>query len=324
MLRDLDRVRSGEQGKEGRYLPFARQLYSWLVEPLERDLRELGIQNLVFVMDSGLRATPLAALSAMHDGHHFIIQNYSVGLMPSVSLTDTRYRDITEVDVLAMGRDTFENNTQFDNLEAVRAEIDLITQHLWPSVNRQLEDVFNEGFTENNLIASQIHNPAGIIHLATHSTFEPGGPEESFIQFWDSQLGLDEIRRLGLDDPIVELLVLSSCRTALSSEDATVELGFAGIAVQAGVKSSLASLWDVDDFGTLGLMAEFYSQLHTAPIKAEALRRTQLAMLRGDVNITQGILQWSKGQQTLEVSPSDRVFSHPAYWSGFTIIGSPW
>ena len=46
-------------------------------------------------------------------------------------------------------------------------------------------------------------------------------------------------------NPTVELLVLSACRTAVGDED--VKLGFAGLAVQAGAKSALASLWYVSD-----------------------------------------------------------------------------
>jgi CHAT domain-containing protein len=60
-----------------------------------------------------------------------------------------------------------------------------------------------------------------------------------------------------------------------------VELGFAGLSVQAGVKSALASLWFVSDEGTMALMTKFYQELKQAPIKAEALRRTQVAMLKG-------------------------------------------
>lgn len=81
----------------------------------------------------------------------------------------------------------------------------------------------------------------------------------------------------------VELRVLSACGTALGSDEA--ELGFAGFAVQAGVKSALASLWYVSDEGTLRLTAKFYRPLRTAPIKAEALRQAQIAMRKGDIQI---------------------------------------
>ncbi|NES25212.1 MAG: CHAT domain-containing protein, partial [Symploca sp. SIO3E6] len=142
---------------------------------------------------------------------------------------------------------------------------------------------------------------------------------------WDTKLQLDQVRQLGLHNPPVELLVLSACRTALG--DAEAELGFAGLAVLAGVKSALGSLWYINDAGTLGFMSYFYQQLGEAPIKAEALRQTQLAMLRGEVRLENGKLVSS--DQTIPLSPElqdlgDKDFTHPYYWSAFTLIGSPW
>jgi CHAT domain-containing protein len=74
-------------------------------------------------------------------------------------------------------------------------------------------------------------------------------------------------------------VVLSACRSAVGDQNA--ELGLAGLAVAAGVKSVLASTWYVSDEGTLVFMTEFYQQLQNSPIKAEALRQTQMQLLRG-------------------------------------------
>ncbi|MEH2113819.1 CHAT domain-containing protein [Nostoc sp.] len=70
------------------YLISAQQLYKWLILPQEAELQKQGIKNLAFVMDSGLRSIPLAAL---HDGKQFLIEKYSLGMLPSLSLTDTSY-----------------------------------------------------------------------------------------------------------------------------------------------------------------------------------------------------------------------------------------
>jgi CHAT domain-containing protein len=142
---------------------------------------------------------------------------------------------------------------------------------------------------------------------------------------WDTKLRLDQLRQLGWNNPPVELLVLSACRTALGDEQA--ELGFAGFAVLAGVKSALASLWYVSDQGTLGLMTEFYEQLNNAPIKAEALRQAQLAMIRGEVRLEDGQLRTPKADIPLPpelLSLGNQKLAHPYYWSAFTMIGNPW
>ena len=125
----------------------------------------------------------------------------------------------------------------------------------------------------------------------------------------------------------MELLVLSACQTAVGNKEA--ELGFAGFAVATGVKSVLASLWLVSDEGTLGLMTEFYAHLNKSKIKSEALRQAQLAMLRGEVVIVEGQLKGT-GSYGSVVLPSElrkfenKNLSHPYYWAGFTMVGSPW
>lgn len=304
------------QPDRANYLPDAQQLYQWMVAPLLTDLAARGIQNLVFILDAGLRTIPLAAL---HDGNQFLIEQYSVGLMPSFSLTDTRYVDVRSLRVLAAGASIFQGS-DLAPLPAVPLEVATIAERLW-----QGKVLLNSNFTLPNLQAERQRQPFGIIHLATHGEFLPGDPSQSFIQLWDSKLQLEQIRQLGWSTPPVELAVLSACNTAFGDE--TAELGFAGVAAQTGVKSAIASLWYVSDVGTLGLMTEFYQQLKTAPIRAEALRQAQLALLQGKTSFQAGKLVWSKGQLELSgelAQLSDLSFQHPYYWSGFTMIGSPW
>jgi filamentous hemagglutinin family protein len=295
------------------YLPPAQTMYQWLVAPLEPDLNALGIENLVFILDAGLRTVPLPAL---HDGQGFLVEKYSVGLMPSISLTDTRYQDIKDAQVLAMGASKFTNQPP---LPAVPKELSAIAS-LWSG-----KALLNKDFTLNNLKGQRRQQPFGIVHLATHASFQPGEPGNSYIQLSDTKLRLDQMRQLGWNNPPLQLLVLSACRTAEGSEE--VELGFAGLAVQAGVKSALASLWYISDEGTMAMMVEFYKQLQQAPIKAEALRRAQVAMLKGEVKLEDGKLVTSK--EVLPLSPEltelgNQNLSHPKFWAAFTMIGNPW
>ena len=299
------------------YLPPAQKLYNWLIAPIAAELEAAKIDTLLFSMDEGLRALPVAAL---HDGEQFLIEKYSLSLIPSVSLMDTNYRPLQDTQVLAMGASEFMEQSP---LPAVPTELETISQKLW-----QGSKFINEEFTRNNLLAQRENYPYPIIHLATHAEFKPGKANNSYIQLWGTdQLKLDQIRELGWNEPAVELLVLSACRTAFGDKNA--ELGFAGLAVAAGVKSALASIWYVSDEGTLGLMTEFYIHLNNAKIKAEALRQAQLAMLRGDVVIADGELR-GPGIRGAVVLPTalgkfkNQNLSHPYYWSGFMMIGSPW
>lgn len=296
------------------YLAPSQKMYKLILAPLEADLQRQGIQNLVYIMDARLRSIPLAAL---HDGKGFAIERYSFGLMPSLALTNTRYKDVRKLQVLAMGADTF---TDQKPLPAVPIELTTIANQWWKG-----KSFLNQDFTLKNLKEVRNEQPFGIIHLATHAEFLPGKPSNSYIQLWDTKLRLDQLPLLKLSKPPVELLVLSACRTALGDEGA--ELGFAGLAVQAGVKSALGSLWYVSDDGTFGLMTEFYEKLKESPIKAEALRQAQLGMIRGEVRLQEGKLVTSNGSFQLPstlVQSRDRNLTHPYYWSSFTMIGNPW
>ncbi len=315
-----NQIRSPRSLKSTAYLQTGQQLYNWLILPLESELVTQGIRTLVFSMDAGLRTLPIAAL---HDGEQFLLEKYSLGLIPSLSLTDTSYVNLQQAQVLAMGAAKFSDTTQHP-LPAVPLELNLIVdENRWPG---QL--FLNEEFTVENLKTQRYQQQYEIIHLATHGEFLAGGAEQSYIQFWDRKLGLDELRSLKLNQPPVELLVLSACTTAVGDEKA--ELGFAGLAVQAGVKSALASLWYVSDAGTLGLMTTFYQELLNSPIKAEALRQAQLAMLNHQVRLDNGqLLSPSPDSARIELPPEiaqrgDVDLSHPFYWAGFTMIGSPW
>ncbi|HEY9886794.1 MAG TPA: CHAT domain-containing protein, partial [Candidatus Obscuribacterales bacterium] len=295
------------------YLVPAQALYGWLMAPLEATLQDEAIGHVSFILDEGLRSLPLAAL---HDGEQYIIENYSVGLMPSLSLTDTRIGDIRNAAVLATGASQFSDQPP---LPAVPVELAAINS-LWPS-----EQYLNEAFTPEAIARERAAAAYPILHLATHGQFTNGALGNSYIQFWDRRLGLDQLPQLGLNDPAVELLVLSACRTVLGGEEA--ELGFAGLAIKSGAKSAIAALWQVSDLETAGLMAELYTQLGQVTYKAEALRQAQLAMLRGDITVQDGSLVWSGGSTPLPPELTNFALAdtrHPFYWSAFTLVGSPW
>ena len=296
------------------YLAPAQELYQLLIKPLEENLQTQEIQNLAFMMDKGLRSLPIAAL---HDGKGFLVERYGIGLMPGLSLTNLGPVDVRSSQVLGMGAEVFPDQSP---LPAVPVELDVITRQLWPG-----EAYLNESFTVENLKQAREEELFSIVHFATHAEFREGRASNSYIQLWDKKLTLDQLRQLELNNPPVTLLVLSACRTAVGSDEA--ELGFAGLAVQAGVSTAMGSLWYVSDEGTLGLMTKFYEELKQIPVKAEALRQTQLAMLRGEVRIEDGQLVVENDRIPLPpelAQLSDRDFSHPYYWSAFTLIGNPW
>ncbi|NET59171.1 MAG: CHAT domain-containing protein [Symploca sp. SIO2E6] len=294
----------------------AQELYQMLITPIEPDLQAAGIDTLMFSVDDRMRSLPFAAL---YDGKQFLIEKYQIALIPSVTLTNASYESLQDLPVLAMGISDFQK-FGFDPLPGVSVEIEAITKQ------RQGSAFLNQSFTFNNLQTQRQENAYRLIHLATHADFS--STKDAYIQLWDRKLRLDSIRELRLyDQPQVELLVLSACKTAIGNEEA--EMGFAGLAFRTGVKTALASLWKVEDNGTLGLMTEFYSQLSDSKTKAEALQKAQLAMINGEVQIVDKQLQTSGGSFPLPANLLKQVadnkdLSHPYYWASFTLIGSPW
>ena len=299
--------------EERGYQPLARQLYNWLLAPLETELESSGIENLMYVMDEGLRTVPLAAMMA---GDRFAIEKYGISALPSMGLLNADFDTApAEQNVLTAGADRFEH---LEALPAVPIELGLVGK---ASTSAQL--LLNKAFSLDGLLAEQAARPKTMMHLATHAAFNPGALDRSYVQLWDEQLTLDEISNLDLTG--LEMLILSACSTAMGSQDA--ELGFAGLAAATGVEASVGSLWNVSDTGTMALMAEFYEQLSQNPLRFAALQQAQLSLLKGETRLENNQLVTQKGENPLPANFANEgttTFSHPFFWSGFTLIGSPW
>jgi CHAT domain-containing protein len=296
------------------YLASAQKLYQWMIAPLEPTLKAERINAVIFCAGPGLRTLPFAAL---HSGEQFLIERYAVGRMPAYSLTNQDHTRLAKLRILAMGASEFRNQTP---LPAVPVELDTITTQLW-----QGDKFLNEAFTIEQLQDQKLRDQYNVVHLATHADFQPGAINNSYIQFWDRPLRLNQLGQLPWNN--LDLLVLSACRTAVGDKGA--EMGFAGVAAKAGVKSVLASLWYVSDEGTLALMTEFYRQLRSAPMKITALQQAQVALLRNQVSFRDGELVRSGQRGGISLPPvlsfaGERTLSHPYYWAAFTLVGNPW
>jgi CHAT domain-containing protein len=295
------------------YLFSSQQLYQWLIVPLEAQLQAQGIDTIGFVVEAGLRSLPFAAL---HDGERFLVEQYNFSMIPSLSLTNLDYVSLQNQGALVGGSTEFVTQPP---LPTAAVEVSTI-QNLWPG--QQLQD---DDFKLDTLRNERQQSSYGIIHLATHGQFSRGELSNSYVQFADQKLRLDQIRELNWHDPPVELVTLSACQTALGNREA--EMGFAGLALLAGAKSALASLWSVSDSATTGLMVQFYQNLRDGGDKAESLQQAQRALLHNEVWMEGEKLHWSGGSMPL---PPDATvqgqldFSHPFYWSAFTMVGSPW
>jgi CHAT domain-containing protein len=293
----------------------AQQLYDWLIRPIEADLTQSEAETIIYAPDEQLRYIPLATL---YDGNQWLVQRYRVQNITAANLADlntTPSRGDIRVLAAAFTEGSYEvvvggSSVPFSGLAHAGLEIKNLV-HLIPQTVQRL----NQDFHPDIIYEMDDYQ---IVHLATHATFNPGPPENSFIMFGNGDhANLIDIERWSF--PNVELIVLSACETAVGDVplgDGKEILGFGYLMQEAGADAAIASLWSVDDGGTQLLMDEFYNALSRGGLaKAEALRQAQLSFInaaerRGGFVLADGTA----------IDPND--LSHPHYWAPFILIGN--
>ncbi|WP_199318445.1 CHAT domain-containing protein [Leptolyngbya sp. FACHB-541] len=268
----------------------SQQMYDWLIRPAESVLRESDISTLVFVLDGALRNVPM---SALYDGQQYLMEKYGVAIAPGLQLPEPGRLQQHQVQALVVGLSEARNS--FPALSNVATEIEEIKADVPSRV------LFNQDFTRSNFQQAITSVPFSIVHIATHGQFS-SNVAETFILAWDEPIDVNELtavlqsREIMSPEPI-ELLVLSACQTAVGDRRAT--LGLAGVAVRAGARSTVASLWNLDDDSGAIFMSRFYEELVNASIsKAEALRRAQQSLL------------------------TDPQYQAPRFWAPYVLLGN--
>ncbi|MEH2084303.1 MAG: CHAT domain-containing protein [Nostoc sp.] len=249
----------------------SQKVYKWLIQPAEAALAESKIPTLVFVLDGWLRNIPMAAL---YDGKQYLVEKYNIALTPSLQLIEPKP---LEKKLKAIVAGLSEASSGFSALPNVKLELEEIRSQVPSTI------LLNQEFTSKTLQNRINSLPFPIVHLATHGQFSSKA-EETFIVAWNERIYVKKlnelVRTLEQNRPeAIELLILSACQTAAGDEQAA--LGIAGVAFQAGARSTIASLWNLDDESTAVLMSKFYQELANKNLtKAEVLRRAQLALLQ--------------------------------------------
>ncbi|YAG15790.1 CHAT domain-containing protein [Nostoc sp. DSM 114161] len=273
---------------EGKLL--SAKVYDWLIRPVEAELAQSQVKTLVFVLDGALRNVPIAAL---YDGNQYLVEKYSIALTPGLELLGPRPLRQSKLKTLVAG--LTEARHGFSSLPNVSDELKTIESEV-PS-----EVLLNRTFTSSALRKQIDSVPFSVVHLATHGQFSSNA-DETFVLAWDKPIKLNELKDLlGSREQTtlepIELLVLSACETA--EGDKRAALGLAGVAIQAGARSTLASLWSLDDESGARLVGEFYKELATKQVtKAEALRQAQLSLLK------------------------DPDYRHPVHWAAYVLLGN--
>jgi len=271
----------------------SQQIYSWLIQPVANELQH-GVQTLVFVPDGVLRNIPM---SALFDGQQYLVEKYAIAVSPGLQLINPQPISSANLKALTAGLSVPPANSPFPPLPAIRLEFNLIQQ-----AGVAIAELLDRAFTRKNLETKIDSNNFNVVHLATHGQFSSQA-ENTFILAADGPINVRQFDNLLRSrhrrrPNAIELLVLSACETATG--DRRAALGLAGIAVRAGARSTLASLWQIDDEATAIFIGEFYKQLtKTKLTRAEALRQAQLTLMKNYPN-----------------------YRRPGYWAAYVLVGN--
>jgi CHAT domain-containing protein len=288
----------------GRIKQESQEFYDWLIKPFATELEttinreQSQIKNLIFILDGALRNLPM---SVLYDGEKYVIERYAISVTSGLQLLEPKPLNRESLNVLIGGATNAPSFEQegLNSIENVAVEITGITAEV-----RNTQTLKNQAFIQENIRKQIKSRPFNVVHLATHGKFSSNS-EETYILDWKERIKVKDLEQLlSLDyqrsTKPIELLILSACETAAGDNRAA--LGLAGIAISAGARSTLATLWQINDASTATFMIKFYQELNQSEItKAEALRNVQLAFLN-------------------EFPSTD--FDRPFHWASFILVGN--
>lgn len=254
----------------------AARLFRLLLEPAEEQLEEKMI-----IKTSGiLRDIPWSTLIK----------------------TNGKYM-IFEHEVVIKNREYFQRDMPYFDYEFVKIAPQFVNHlKLFHQEREFRNNPFNPQMIDmSNLRSGQFMNAIknksiGILHFSTHvKRIEEGtgilmaekGDYLSFLNLQGFKVS-------------AEFVFINSCKSALPIEESDQKISFVDVFLEAGVRSGVGTLWDIDDEAAGVIAGNFYDALNMGVRKSEALRTAQLAYIEDTKN--------GKG-------------GHPYYWGGHQFYG---
>ena len=309
----------------------ARDLDKILMQPVRKLLG--NTRKILLSPDSALNLIPFEAL--VDENNRYLVENYSFTYLtsgrdllrlqnhspsqqPPVLIADPNFDRPGEVVARQPNANSIDaKNTRsidlsqrtFSPLEGTAEEAKAI------SILLKVKPLTGAKATEGAV--KQVKSPR-ILHIATHGFFENASANKEKTTLADNPLLLSGLvfaglkpRQSGGEDGILtalettllnlvgtKLVVLSACDTGLGNINAGEGIyGLRRALVIAGSESQMISLWKVADDATKDLMVAYYKKLLDNQGRSEALRQTQLEMLKGE------------------------KYQHPYYWAAFIPSG---
>ena len=292
----IDLAATGEEAYSD-LLKHGNTLYNWLIRPWEAMLDQET--TLVFVPDGVLRTIPIAALYD-EQTKKFLIQKYPIATASGFKLPDPKSMDRKNLKVLYMGLTTGgkTEGRDFPPLPGVKKELETLQNEY--GQDAKVTSFLDQDFKVENVTEEMKDEAYTVVHVATHAVFANDVNNSFILASEDKKIALNDLRQMigvfKFRERPLDLLTLSACQTAVGDEQAA--LGLASIAINAGARSALATLWSVRDKPSSKLISLFYDNLKDPDVtKAGALQHAQKKMLESQ-------------------------YRHPFFWSGFLLLNN--
>ena len=323
----------------------AAELSKRLWQPIEPHVA--GAKLILVAPEGPLTGLPLGALPGKKAGS-YLLEEYAFANVPTPQLlpdllakTDPRFE--RPLSMLLVGDVDFGVGKDFDRLPGSSVEINDIQVKFRDTFTDGKLTVLRKDKATKPAFAAAVKEPR-YLHLATHGMFADPSHKSVFapehraralrtplafdrqvvgehpgllcgIVFAGANRKKEEAILTALEASEmelrgVELVVLSACDTGLGRvAGGEGVLGLQRAFQVAGARTTITSLWKVDDAATQRLMSRFYENLWDKKMsKVEALRQAQLWMMR------------EGGTRGLDLPPDTQTLP-PRYWAAFVLSG---
>ncbi len=271
---------------------FSHSLYQKLVEPVDSFLPE----RLIVVSDGIVGYLPFEILlknsaAQVEDFHdlNFLLREYIISYGYSASSwlrANDRENKKNSSGLIAFAPSFLGDSTAERDIKSLRQGLGQLAHN--HDEASYVADLFRGTLFEGSLATkSSFINEMGnysIVHLSTHGKADDHLGEYSYIAFYhddskpqDFKLHVNEIYNLDIN---ADLFVLSACETGLGElkrGEGVISLNH-GLSY-AGARSTLTSLWSVNDAQAADLIKAFYENLNEGMRKDEALREAKLELI---------------------------------------------
>jgi tetratricopeptide (TPR) repeat protein len=267
----------------------SEELYGLLISPIESKLK--GKKKLAVIANAELNYLPFQILGQTQSNGRFrmLVDDWSVFYVVRMKVFTEARLGSRNLKIAAFGN----ADSSLPNAEMEVKELKKLYADAAIYVRKQA--------TKERVLS--LPSTFSAIHFATHGILDYGHIENSYLVLapengepGSGHLTIDEVTQMtNLYD--TRLVTLSACNTAIGTEMVKGWLiNPANAFLRSGVRTVVASLWQVDDAATSILMKEFYKNLKTMDA-VDALRNAQLSLMR------------------------DSRFVQPYFWAGFVLMG---